>query len=516
MKTNDNSPGHSQSNNEGQQNSLFDLTSEESGIVESINSSMGKASSQTNAVANSFMPLAAKMRPKTLTDYVGQQHILGRDSPLAQSIEQGHCHSLIFWGPPGSGKTTLAEIIAQHANAEIERVSAVTSGIKEIRSAIEKAKLRAQSESANKRRTVLFVDEVHRFNKSQQDAFLPHIEDGTIIFIGATTENPAFELNQALLSRTRLYTLKKLTRDDLAYVLQRALSLCETEQQLRIELSGDAKQSLLNRSDGDARRLLNLLENCLDSLPTIPTAQVTDAESQQVDHAVTGNSKADVKTITVELIAQVAGSKIALYDKGGDAFYDLISAFHKSVRGSSPDAALYWYARILTAGGDALYVGRRLLAIASEDIGNADPRAMQLAINAWDTFHRVGPSEGERAIAQATVYMALAPKSNAVYQAFNKAKVLAQQTCDLDVPLHLKNATSSITKDLGHGSEYRYAHDEANAFAAGENYFPEVLAKGDSSYTRLYQPTERGLEKKLKEKLDYLNQLDRNSHDQRY
>ncbi|HCM47775.1 MAG TPA: recombination factor protein RarA, partial [Colwellia sp.] len=257
-------------------------------------------------------------------------------------------------------------------------------------------------------------------------------------------------------------------------------------------------------------------ENCLDSLPTIPTAQVTDAESQQVDHAVTGNSKADVKTITVELIAQVAGSKIALYDKGGDAFYDLISAFHKSVRGSSPDAALYWYARILTAGGDALYVGRRLLAIASEDIGNADPRAMQLAINAWDTFHRVGPSEGERAIAQATVYMALAPKSNAVYQAFNKAKVLAQQTCDLDVPLHLKNATSSITKDLGHGSEYRYAHDEANAFAAGENYFPEVLAKGDSSYTRLYQPTERGLEKKLKEKLDYLNQLDRNSHDQRY
>jgi len=516
LKTNDNSPGHSQSNNEGQQNSLFDLTSEESGIVESINSSMGKASSQTNAVANSFMPLAAKMRPKTLTDYVGQQHILGRDSPLAQSIEQGHCHSLIFWGPPGSGKTTLAEIIAQHANAEIERVSAVTSGIKEIRSAIEKAKLRAQSESANKRRTVLFVDEVHRFNKSQQDAFLPHIEDGTIIFIGATTENPAFELNQALLSRTRLYTLKKLTRDDLAYVLQRALSLCETEQQLRIELSGDAKQSLLNRSDGDARRLLNLLENCLDSLPTIPTAQVTDAESQQVDHAVTGNSKADVKTITVELIAQVAGSKIALYDKGGDAFYDLISAFHKSVRGSSPDAALYWYARILTAGGDALYVGRRLLAIASEDIGNADPRAMQLAINAWDTFHRVGPSEGERAIAQATVYMALAPKSNAVYQAFNKAKVLAQQTCDLDVPLHLKNATSSITKDLGHGSEYRYAHDEANAFAAGENYFPEVLAKGDSSYTRLYQPTERGLEKKLKEKLDYLNQLDRNSHDQRY
>lgn len=452
------------------------------------------------------MPLAAKMRPRTLADYVGQQHILTGDSPLAQSIEQGHCHSLIFWGPPGSGKTTLAEIIAQHANAEIERVSAVTSGIKEIRSAIDKAKLRAQGEGTNKRRTVLFVDEVHRFNKSQQDAFLPHIEDGTIIFIGATTENPAFELNQALLSRARLYTLKKLTRDDLAQVLQRAIALCETEQQLNINLSADAKQSLLNRSDGDARRLLNLLENCLDSTPT---RHENKSATQQ-------GTNGDVKTITVELIAQVAGSKIALYDKGGDAFYDLISAFHKSVRGSSPDAALYWYARILTAGGDALYVARRLLAIASEDIGNADPRAMQLAINAWDTFHRVGPSEGERAIAQATVYMALAPKSNAVYQAFTKAKILAQQTCDLDVPLHLKNATSSITKELGHGSEYRYAHDEINAYAAGENYFPEALAKGDSSHTRLYQPTERGLEKKLKEKLDYLNQLDRNSHDQRY
>ncbi len=515
MKTNDNPPGNlfgnsssgldlNQGNSEGQQDSLFDLTPDGGDLASTDNTS-----TQGNAAASSFMPLAAKMRPKTLADYVGQQHILGGDSPLAQSIEQGHCHSLIFWGPPGSGKTTLAEIIAQHANAEIERVSAVTSGIKEIRSAIEKAKLRAQGEGANKRRTVLFVDEVHRFNKSQQDAFLPHIEDGTIIFIGATTENPAFELNQALLSRARLYTLKKLTRDDLAQVLQRALSLCEAEQQLSIKLSVDAKQSLLNRSDGDARRLLNLLENCLDSSPTIHESKQENQQGEQV-------ANGDIKTITVELIAQVAGSKIALYDKGGDAFYDLISAFHKSVRGSSPDAALYWYARILTAGGDALYVARRLLAIASEDIGNADPRAMQLAINAWDTFHRVGPSEGERAIAQATVYMALAPKSNAVYQAFNKAKILAQQTCDLDVPLHLKNATSSITKDLGHGSEYRYAHDEINAFAAGENYFPEALAKGDSSHTRLYQPTERGLEKKLKEKLDYLNQLDRNSHDQRY
>jgi putative ATPase len=485
--------GGAQASIEGEQESLFDLDPLDN---TSTDEPIGSVSS--------FMPLAAKMRPKTLADYVGQQHILGSDSPLTQAIEQGHCHSLIFWGPPGSGKTTLAEIIAQHANAEIERVSAVTSGIKEIRSAIDKAKLRAQGEGEHKRRTVLFVDEVHRFNKSQQDAFLPHIEDGTIIFIGATTENPAFELNKALLSRARLYTLKKLTADDLAQVLTRAISLYESEQALTVELSNDAKQSLLNRSDGDARRLLNLLENCLESTLLVHKKLPGTDTPQQV------------KSISVALIAQVAGSKIALYDKGGDAFYDLISAFHKSVRGSSPDAALYWYARIITAGGDALYVARRLLAIASEDIGNADPRAMQLAINAWDTFHRVGPSEGERAIAQATVYMALAPKSNAVYQAFNKAKVLAQQTCDLDVPLHLKNVKSGISEQLGEGRDYRYAHNEPNAFAAGENYYPEALARGDSSHTHLYEPTERGLEKKLKEKLDYLNQLNRNSHEQRY
>ena len=466
-------------------------------------------------VATSAAPLAAKMRPRTLDDYVGQQHILAVDSPLRQAIAQGHCHSLIFWGPPGSGKTTLAEIIATHANAKVIRLSAVTSGIKDIRLAIEQAKIRANnnhSETLNKdsdkstskeSNTVLFVDEVHRFNKSQQDAFLPFIEDGTIIFIGATTENPAFELNQAILSRVRVYTLKKLNPDELSQVLVRALALISKEQGISIVLDADAKQSLLNRSDGDARRLLNLLENCLDSQ----------------ENKLSKNTKNI--TITVELIAQVAGSKIALYDKGGDAFYDLISAFHKSVRGSDADAALYWYARILTGGGDALYVARRLLAIASEDIGNADPRAMQLAINAWDTFHRVGPSEGERAIAQATVYMALAPKSNAVYMAFNQAKILAEQTSSLDVPEHLKNSTSEITKALGHGVDYRYAHNEVNAFAAGENYFPEALAKAnsynDSDFnTKLYQPSDRGLEKQLKEKLDYLHQLNQNSNEQRY
>lgn len=439
----------------------------------------------------SFQPLAAKLRPLTLDDYQGQEHILGKGMPLRVAVEQGHCHSVIFWGPPGTGKTTLAEIIANHANAEIERISAVTSGIKEIRQAIDNAKQRALT---HQRRTVLFVDEVHRFNKSQQDAFLPHIEDGTVIFIGATTENPAFELNRALLSRARVYTLNKLKKNDLAKVLARALAheqqvLREKQSQDKIAILDEAKSQLIALANGDARRLLNLFENSLD---------ITDSRNGD-------------KVITAEQIKQVAGNKIAMYDKGGDAFYDLISAFHKSVRGSDPDAALYWYARILAGGGDALYVARRLLAIASEDIGNADPRAMQLAINAWDTFVRVGPAEGERAIAQASVYMALAPKSNAVYMAFSQAKALAKATSDLDVPFHLKNATSELTKGLGHGDGYRYAHNEVNGFAAGENYFPEEIAD-----TLLYQPTDRGLEKQLKEKRQYLLNLNRNSDEQRY
>jgi len=433
-----------------------------------------------------FKPLAAKLRPKSLAEYEGQEHILAKGMPLPLAIEQGKVHSIIFWGPPGTGKTTIAEIIANHANADIERVSAVTSGIKDIRQAIENAKNRALHQQ---RRTVLFVDEVHRFNKSQQDAFLPHIEDGTIIFIGATTENPAFELNQAILSRARVYTLKKLSESNLSNVLARAITFQTNSSQLDIIIDEETKKQLIALANGDARRLLNLFENCLE---------ITKIENNQ-------------QVLSKAQLIQVAGNKIALYDKGGDAFYDLISAFHKSVRGSDPDAALYWYARILTGGGDALYVARRLLAIASEDIGNADPRAMQLAINAWDTFQRVGPSEGERAIAQATVYMALAPKSNAVYMAFSQAKALAASTSDLDVPLHLKNSTSAITKELGHGDEYRYAHNEVGGFAAGENYFPEEIAQ-----TTLYQPTDRGLEKQLREKLNYLNQLNQQSDKRRY
>jgi putative ATPase len=434
-----------------------------------------------------FKPLAARMRPETLKQYIGQQHLLGAGKPLPRAIEAGHLHSMILWGPPGTGKTTLAEIIAHYGNADVERISAVTSGVKEIREAIERAR---QNKHAG-RRTILFVDEVHRFNKSQQDAFLPHIEDGTITFIGATTENPSFELNSALLSRARVYLLKSLTTEDIEQVLDQAMQdNARGYGDSDIVLPDNTRRMIAELVNGDARRALNTLEMMADM------AEITASGQRE---------------LTPQLLNEVSSERSARFDNKGDRFYDLISALHKSVRGSAPDAALYWYARIITAGGDPLYVARRLLAIASEDVGNADPRGMQVAIAAWDCFTRVGPAEGERAIAQAIVYLACAPKSNAVYNAFKAAMRDARDNPDYDVPEHLRNAPTKLMKEMGLGKEYRYAHDETNAYAAGEVYFPQELASA-----RYYIPTQRGLEGKIGEKLSWLAEQDQNSPTKRY
>jgi len=432
-----------------------------------------------------FSPLAARMRPTTFDQYIGQSHILGVDKPLRKALEAGRAHSMILWGPPGTGKTTLAELVAHYVDAHVERISAVTSGVKEIRAAIENAQRVAQSQS---RRTLLFVDEVHRFNKSQQDAFLPYIEDGTVIFIGATTENPSFQLNNALLSRARVYLLKGLEKQDIVALLDQALN--DTERGVAkagLIMSDEVKESLAHIVQGDARMALNYLELLSD----------------MVDEA-DGN-------VSMAMLSQVCGEKVSQFDNKGDMYYDLISALHKSIRGSSPDGALYWFCRLLAVGGDPLYVGRRLLAIASEDIGNADPKAMQVALSAWDCFHRVGPSEGERALAQAVIYLACAPKSNAVYSAFSEMKALVKAENDFDVPSHLRNAPTKLMSDLGYGQSYRYAHSEPNAYAAGESYLPPEL-----SGLEVYQPTSRGLEAKIGEKLRYLKQLNQQSDNKRY
>ncbi|MCW7764569.1 replication-associated recombination protein A [Photorhabdus luminescens] len=436
---------------------------------------------------NEFQPLAARMRPMALEQYIGQQHLLAEGKPLPRAIRAGQLHSMILWGPPGTGKTTLAEIIGYYAQADVERISAVTSGIKEIRESIEKAR---QNRHAG-RRTILFVDEVHRFNKSQQDAFLPHIEDGTITFIGATTENPSFELNSALLSRARVYLLKSLTPEEIEQVLDQAMNDKERGYHgQNIVLPENTCRMIAELVAGDARRSLNLLEMMADMAET-------NAQGQRV--------------LTPALLKEVSGERSARFDNKGDRYYDLISALHKSIRGSAPDAALYWYARIITAGGDPLYVARRLLAIASEDVGNADPRGMQVAIAAWDCFTRVGPAEGERAIAQAIVYLACAPKSNAVYTAFKAAMADAKEKPDYDVPAHLRNAPTKLMEEMGLGEEYRYAHDQPNAYAAGEVYFPPEMRE-----TRYYHPTNRGLESKIGDKLAWLAEQDQNSPIKRY
>lgn len=435
-----------------------------------------------------YEPLAARMRPQSLDEYCGQAHILGPDKPLRTALEQGSAHSMIFWGPPGVGKTTLAKLIAHHVDAHFITLSAVLSGVKDIRTAVEQAK---QYAAQSGRKTILFVDEVHRFNKSQQDAFLPYIEDGTIIFVGATTENPSFELNNALLSRARVYLLRPLDKAEILDVLQRALS----DKSLglgnrKLTITDEMLNKLATAADGDARRSLNLLEIAAD------LAEKQSDGSELINDAV---------------LDEVLRSTGRRYDKQGDLFYDMISAFHKSVRGSSPDGALYWYCRMLDGGCDPLYVARRLVAIASEDIGNADPRAMQVALSAWDAFERVGPAEGERAIAQAAVYCACAPKSNALYQAFNQCLADVKGQPSYEVPVHLRNAPTSLMKEMGYGDEYRYAHNEPDAYAAGESYLPPEIHQ-----QQWYYPESRGLEIKIADKLRHLSDLDKQSPQQRY
>jgi putative ATPase len=407
-------------------------------------------------------PLAEKLRPKTLDEVVGQRHLLGPGKPLRVAFESGKPHSMILWGPPGSGKTTLARLMAQAFDAEFIALSAVLSGVKDIRDAVQAAE---QTLAASGRRTILFVDEVHRFNKAQQDAFLPYVEKGLFTFVGATTENPSFEVNSALLSRATVYVLEGLSDADLSTLLSRS----------GINLDESARARLVGFADGDARRLLNAVE----------ILQNASGEKG--------------KTIDGAFVEETLAKSLRRFDKGGEQFYDQISALHKSVRGSDPDAALYWLVRMLDGGADPLYLARRIVRMAVEDVGLADPRALRLALDAAETYERLGSPEGELALAEGVLYMAVAAKSNAVYAAYNAARAFVSHDGTRPVPLHIRNAPTRLMKDLGYGKDYRYAHDEADAFAAGETYLPDGMPE-----VSWYRPTERGLEGRIREKLDEL------------
>jgi len=428
-----------------------------------------------------YQPLAARMRPKELSEYAGQKHLLADDKPLMKAVSQGVLHSLVLWGPPGVGKTTLAKLMANKANAKFHQISAVTSGIKEIREALSIA----DQAAAMGQKTLLFVDEIHRFNKSQQDAFLPHIEEGRFVMLGATTENPSFELNNALLSRMRVYKLMPLTDDEIRDVIEHALTTDTELSDRDIQIDEDAYATLIKAAQGDARRALGLLETISDLI--------------------------DRNRVTSTDLELALGDQYRRFDKGGERWYEQISALHKSVRGSDPDASLYWFMRMIDGGCDPLYIARRVVRMASEEIGNADPRALQVALNAWDVQTRLGSPEGELTIAQAVLYLASAPKSNAVYTAFNDARAFVAGSDDLEVPNHLCNAPTKLMKEQGVGDGYRYAHDYPNAFAAGECYLPREVAG-----VKFYNPVDRGLEIKIREKLTHLAQINSDSDWKRY